>query len=123
MALAGEQMALMGALKISKFNVTFEDGSLTAKLLPRQAEAMGMTADEMIESVPAMIEPYLAMTGNAAFSAQVSAALQAFLKAPGNLTVAIAPSAPVAITELVGTALADPTQLILLLGATVTANK
>jgi hypothetical protein len=116
-------MALMGALKISELKVTFEDASLTAKLLPRQAEAMGMTPDEMIESVPTMIEPYLAMTGSAEFSAQVSAALQAFLKAPGNLTVAISPSAPIAITELVGTALADPTQLISLLGATVTANK
>jgi len=123
MALAGEQMALMGALKISKLKVTFEDASLTAKLLPRQAEAMGMTPDEMIKSVPAMIEPYLAMTGDPVFSAQASVALQAFLKTPGNLTVAISPSAPIAITELVGTALGDPTRLISLLGATVTANE
>ena len=123
MALAGQQMALMGGVKLASFAISFEDGSLTGKLLQKQAEAMGMTPEELIETVPALVQPYLAMTGDPAFSDQAVGALQTFLKSPRNLAIAIAPNAPQAITELVGAALGDPASAIGMLGATVTANR
>jgi hypothetical protein len=122
-AIASDQMALMSAIKVASFRISFEDGSLTAKLLKKQAEAMGMTPEEMVETVPAMVEPFLSMTGDPAFAAQVSEALQTFLRSPGKLTVAVAPSTPLVIKDLVGTALADPASLIGLLGAKVTADQ
>lgn len=122
-AIAGDQMALMSAIKVASVSISFEDGSLTGKLLKKQAEAMGMTPDELIETVPALVQPYLAMTGNPAFGDQAASALQTFLKSPRNLAIAIAPAAPIAIKDLVGSALGDPASAIGMLGATVTANR
>lgn len=123
MALAGEQMAVMGGVKIARFRISFEDGSLTEKVLRKQAETMGMTPDELVETVPALVQPYLAMTGDPAFGDQAASALQTFLKSPRNLAIAIAPAAPIAITDLIGSALGDPASAIGMLGATVTANR
>jgi hypothetical protein len=122
-AIAGDQMALMSAIKVASFSISLEDGSLTGKLLKKQAEAMGMTPEELIETVPALVQPYLAMTGDPAFGDQAASALQTFLKSPRNLAIAIAPAAPIAIKDLVGSALGDPASAIGLLGATVTANR
>jgi hypothetical protein len=82
-----------------------------------------MTQDELIETVPALVQPYLAMTGDPAFGDQAVSALQTFLKSPRNLALAIAPAAPIAIKDLVGSALGDPASAIGMLGATVTANR
>jgi hypothetical protein len=122
-AIAGDQMALMSAIKVASVGISFEDGSLTAKLLKKQAEAMGMTPEELIETVPALVQPYLAMTGDPAFGDQAASALQTFLKSPRNLAIAIAPATPIAIKDLVGSALGDPASAIGMLGATVTANR
>jgi hypothetical protein len=122
-ALASEMMAALVQLQLSSAKLEFEDGALTRQLLTTQAEAMGITPDELAASLPMMLGSYLVMAGNQQFSEQAVTALGTFLANPGRLTLSLGPPQPVAITGLVEAILNAPETIVPLLGANVTANQ
>jgi hypothetical protein len=118
-----EMMAALGKLRLASARLAFEDGAVTRRLLATQAEAMGITTEELAAGLPTMLAGYLAMAGNQQFADQAVSALGAFLANPRNLTLSVGPAQPLPITRLVEAILNAPDQLVPLLGASVTANQ
>jgi hypothetical protein len=121
--LSARMMELLGQLQLSSARIEFEDGAVTRRLLTTQAEAMGITPEELAASLPAMLGGYLAMAGNQQFSDQAISALGAFLANPGKLTLSVGPPQPLPITQFVEAILNAPESIVPLLGAKVTANQ
>ncbi len=121
--LSGEMMAALGQMRIASAKLEFEDGAVTRRLLATQAEAMGVTPEELAASLPAMLGGYLAMAGNQQFADQAISALGAFLANPGKLTLNLGPTQPLAVTQLVEAVLNAPETIVPLLGANITANQ
>jgi hypothetical protein len=69
-----------------------------------------------------MLQLTLMQLNNQAFTDQVVGAVNAFLKDPKSLTVALKPASPVKVEQLMSLNPADPGAAINLLGVSVTAN-
>lgn len=119
---AEKAMALYSAMSIGKAEISFEDASITAKLLPMAAAAMGTDAATFIGTAPAQIQAGMMMFGVPEFSKQASEAVGAYLKDPKSLTITVAPAAPVKIDAIVAAGSANPASIVGLLGLSVTSN-
>ena len=117
-----KMMALMGEMKLASLNAVFEDGKITRRLLEIQAQAMGVTPQELAASAPQMLAPMLDAAGNKAFSEQAVRAAGAFLADPGKLSFSVLPPQPIAAGELVGAMLNAPGSLLAMLNASVAAQ-
>ena len=104
------------------FTFRFEDASITKKLLPMAAAMQGMDEAAMVANAGAMIQMGLMQLNNQDFTNQVVGAVNAFLKDPKSLTIALKPAAPVKVQELMTLNPADPNAAITKLGVSVTAN-
>jgi len=100
----------------------FDDSSITQKLLPMAAAMQGMDVNTLVSNAGAMVQVGLMQLNNPAFTEQVVGAVNAFLKEPKSITVAMKPQAPVKVQELMGLDPANPGAAITQLGVTVTAN-
>ena len=110
------------AITFNGFMLRFEDASITKKLLPLAAAMQGMDEATMVANAGAMLQLGLAQLNNQAFTQQVVEAVNAFLKDPKSLTVAVKPPAPVKVIELMSLNPADPGAAIAKLGVSVSAN-
>lgn len=109
-------------ISLGHFTFRFEDASLTKRLLPMAAAMQGMDEAAMVANAGAMLQLSLMQLNNQAFTDQVVGAVNAFLKDPKSLTVALKPAAPVKVEQLMSLNPADPGAAITLLGVSVTAN-
>jgi hypothetical protein len=117
--------ALMPQLQnvsFGSFTFRFEDASLTKRLLPMAAAMQGMDEAAMVANAGAMVQLGLMQLNNQAFTDQVVGAVNAFLKDPKSITVALKPAAPVKVQQLMTLNPANPGAVINLLGVSVTAN-
>ena len=126
-AQSGDQAKLKGALiqllsaKIVSLKLRFEDASLTKRVMPVAAKAMGMPVEALAPNAAAMVQIGLAKLQSPEFTKQVVAAISAYLANPKTITASAKPAQPMAGAQLFGMA-ASPKQLIEALGVTVTAN-
>jgi hypothetical protein len=110
-------------ITISGFSLRFEDNSITKKVLPLAAAAMGMPSpDAFAANAGAMVQMSLVQLNNQAFTEQVTGAVNAFLKDPKSITISVKPPAPLKVQELMMLNPANPGEAIGKLGITVTAN-
>jgi hypothetical protein len=120
-----DMAALMPQLmnvSFGQFKLRFEDASITKKLLPVIAKMQGMDEAMMISSAGAMVQLGMMQLKNQALTDQVVGAVNAFLKDPKSITVAMKPAQPVAVQNLMALNPADPAAAITMLGVSVTAN-
>jgi hypothetical protein len=110
------------AVSLNGASIRFEDDSITKKLLPMLAAMQGMDEATLVQSAGPMLQMGLMQLNNPEFATQVAGAVNAFLKEPKSLTVALKPASPVKVEQLMGLNPGDPAAAISLLGVTVTSN-
>ncbi len=118
-------MALMPQLQnisLGHFSFRFEDDSLTKRLLPMAAAMQGMDEATLVANAGAMLQMGLMALRNQAFTDQVVGAVNAFLKDPKSITIALKPAAPIKVQQMMTLNPSDPGAAINLLGVSVTAN-
>lgn len=123
---SAEGMAMLGLLQQLTFNgasVRFDDDSLTGKVLDYVAKQQGMSAKDIANQAKAIMPFGMAQLNNPELTAQVTAAVSAFLDDPKSLEIAAEPGSPVPFAQLMATGMANPLDLPKTLGLTVTANE
>ncbi|BBE70655.1 hypothetical protein [Oharaeibacter diazotrophicus] len=113
---------LITKLTLSDASLTYEDASLTGRVLDMQAKQMGQEKEAFVGQITAALPMMLAALQNPPFQDKVAAAAGAFLKDPKNLQITVAPEKPVPVAEIVGTAQTAPQTLPDALKADVQAN-
>ncbi len=119
-------LAVMGMMQQLTFNnlaVRFDDASLTNKVLDMVASQQGMTRDQMVQGVQAMLPFALSQLNNPEFQKSVTEAVSLYLADPRNIEIAARPSNPVPFASLVGAAMGAPQSLPNVLNVTVSANQ
>lgn len=109
-------------VSLGGFKVRFDDASITKKLLPLIARMQGMDEAAMVANAGAMMQLSLMQLKNQAFTDQVVAAVNAFLKDPKSFTVSFQPAAPVKVQQLMTLDPSNPGAAVDVLGVSVTAN-
>ncbi len=109
-------------VSLSGFTVRFEDASITKKVLPIIAQMQGMDEAAMVANAGAMMQLSLMQLKNQAFTDQVVAAVNTFLKDPKSFTVSFKPAAPVKVEQVMSLDPANPGAAVDVLGVAVTAN-
>lgn len=109
-------------VSLSGFTVRFEDASITKKILPIIAQMQGMDEAAMVANAGAMMQLSLMQLRNQAFTDQVVAAVNTFLKDPKSFTVSFKPAAPVKVEQVMSLDPANPGAAVDVLGVAVTAN-
>ena len=100
----------------------FEDASITKKVLPIIARMQGMDEAAMVANAGAMMQLSLMQLKNQAFTDQVVAAVNTFLKDPRSFTVSFQPAVPIKIQQLMTLDPNNPGAAVDVLGVSVTAN-
>ncbi|MCW5716689.1 MAG: hypothetical protein KIS68_02545 [Bauldia sp.] len=115
-ALAPEQLRLGGA------QVLVTDETVADRLFAWTAEGTNTPAaqyrDEFIRGLPFL----LGVMMDRDLAARISPALQQFLRTPGTLTLDVAPAEPVPFAAIIDTITRAPTEILELLGITMTAE-
>ena len=115
-------MPLVQGIEVSRVRMRFEDQSITKKILPMIAAMQGMDEATLKASAGAIVQLGLAELKNPAFTAQVVAAVNAFLNDPRSITITAKPAQPVTVMQLMQLDPANPGAAIDQLGVSVTAN-
>lgn len=113
---------LLNQLTLKSISFTFNDASLTGRVLDMQGQAQGVSGAEFAEQISAMLPLLLGQLQNPAFQTEVANAVGTFLREPGSLTVDAAPGEPVAFMALAGMAMMAPQTLPEMLGIRISAN-
>ena len=109
-------------VSLSGLTFRFEDASITKKVLPLIARMQGMDEAAMVANAGAMMQLSLMQLKNQAFTDQVVAAVNTFLKDPKSFTVSFKPAAPVKVQQLMSLDPNNPGAAVDVLGVSVTAN-
>ena len=115
-------MPLVQGVSISHVRFRFEDQSITKKVLPILAAMQGMDEATLKQSAGAIVQLGLAELKNPAFTAQVVAAVNAYLNDPQSITVLAKPAQPVTVQQIMQLDPGNPGAAIDQLGVSVTAN-
>ncbi|MGV8839745.1 MAG: hypothetical protein ACWA6X_05520 [Bauldia sp.] len=114
--LAPEQLRLGGA------QLLVTDETVANRLFAWTAEGTNTPAeqyrDEFIRGLPFLLSVMM----DRDLAAQISPALQQFLRTPGTLSLTVAPTEPVPLAEIIDTLTRAPTDLLQLLGVTMVAE-
>ena len=118
-----QAQALMFTLNLKSldFELLNDGGVQTALAL--YAQMVGAGEDALKEQLLLQLGAMLGQVGNDAFSDQVMTAARAFVDDPQSLSIRVAPSAPVPVTQIMSDAMAAPDALPERLGITVEANR
>jgi hypothetical protein len=122
---SAQGLAMFGLMQQMTFHgatITFEDDSMTGKVLDHVAAEQNMERNDIANLATAVLPLYLAQLDNPEFSEQVTAAVSAFLENPGSFTISAEPADPVPFALLFAGAMTAPQSLVEQLGVTVTAN-
>lgn len=117
-------MGLMGLaqrMSIKGISLRFEDDSLTEKVLDYAGKKNGADAEQMKNTIKAMLPMMLAQWQLTSLQTTVPAAVNAFLDDPKSLTIKAVPPEPVAVPMLFG-AIMNPASLVDILSVQVTSN-
>ncbi|MBB4007518.1 hypothetical protein [Allorhizobium taibaishanense] len=111
-----QQMSFLGA------DIRFDDAGITERALAYAGSQQGVSGKDMGQMVKAMVPLMLAQAKLGDFQNVVTAAVNAYIDNPKNLTVSATPEKPVPFPMIVGAAMGAPETLPKVLGAKVTAN-
>lgn len=123
---SAQGLALLGMLQGLTFasaTIRFDDDGLTQKALDYAGKQQGMTAVDAANQTKAVVPFMLAQLQNPEFTAQVSAAVNAFIDNPKSIEIAAKPATPQPFAMLLAAGMGDPKMLITTLGVTVKANE
>ena len=118
-------MAMMGLVQQLTFNnasITFEDASITKKLLDYAGKEQGVTGDQLAQSLKGMVPLMIAQLNMPDLQNQISAAVNTYLDDPKSLKISAEPKEPVPFPMIMGAAMGAPQTIPQVLGVSVTAN-
>ncbi|EYR80680.1 MULTISPECIES: hypothetical protein [unclassified Shinella] len=118
-------MSMMGLVQQLTFNsasISFEDASITKKLLDYAGSEQGVSGDQMAQSLKGLIPIMLAQLNMPDLQNQIAEAANAYLDDPKSITISAEPKEPVPFPMIMGAAMGAPQTIPQVLGVTVTAN-
>jgi hypothetical protein len=123
---SAESMAMLGLLQQLTFNsasIRFDDDSLTNKVLDYVGKQQGMSGKDIANQAKAIVPFGMAQLNNPELTAQVTAAVSAYLDSPKSIEISAEPASPVPFALIMAGAMANPADLTKTLGVTVNANE
>ena len=118
-------MSMMGLVQQLTFNsasISFEDASITKKLLDYAGGEQGVSGDQMAQSLKGLVPIMIAQLNMPDLQNQISAAVNTYLDDPKSLTISAEPKEPVPFPMIMGAAMGAPQTIPQVLGVTITAN-
>ncbi len=122
-ALGMSMMGLMQQLSFNSAKISFNDASLTKKVLDVVGAEQGVTGEQMAQSLKGMAPLMIAQLNMPELQNQISQAINTYLDDPKSLTITAAPAAPVPFPMIMGAAMGAPNTIPQVLGVTVKANE
>jgi len=116
-------LGLMQQLTFTGAEISFNDDSLTGKVLDYFASQQGQTPQVIANQAKAVVPFMMMQLNNPEFTQMVTTAVSAFLDDPQSLKITARPTAPVPFALIVAGAMSAPQGLPQQLGVTVTANE
>jgi len=119
-------MAMMGLVQQLTFNnasISFDDASITKKLLDYAGGEQGVTGEQMAQSLKGLVPIMIAQLNMPDLQNQISAAVNTYLDDPKSLKISAEPKEPVPFPMIMGAAMGAPQTIPQVLGVTVTANQ
>ena len=116
-------MGLMQQLTFTSATISFDDASLTGRLLEFAGKKQGVTGEQMAQAAKGMLPLVVGQLGVPALQSQIIAAANVYLENPKNLSVTAKPASPVPFPQIMGAGMGDPRQLVDLLNVQITANE
>lgn len=98
-------------LEFVSARLILDDDSITSRAIAMQAEAAGITPDQLRTQLKSAVPFFLMMMQDAAFQGQIAPTLQAFIDNPGSLTMTLRPRRPLPLFELIDAASNAPQRL------------
>jgi hypothetical protein len=123
---SAEGMAMLGLLQQLTFNsasIRFDDDSLTNKVLDYVGKQQGMSGKDIANQAKAIVPFGMAQLNNPELTAQVTAAVSAYLDDPKSLEISAEPEQPVPFALIMAGAMSNPADLTKTLAVSVTANE
>jgi hypothetical protein len=123
---SAQGMAMLGLMQQMTLNgasFTFEDDSLTGKVLEFIGKQQGMSASDIANQAKAIVPFLTGQLNHPELATQVSTAVNAYLDDPQNLEIAAEPAAPVPFAAIAAAGMGNPLELTKTLGVTVKANQ
>lgn len=121
-ALGMSMMGLVQQLTFNSASITFEDASLTRKLLDFAGAEQGVSGDQMAQSLKGLVPIMIAQLNMPDLQNQISTAVNTYLDDPRSLRISADPTNPVPFPMIIGAAMGAPQTIPQVLGVTVTAN-
>ena len=118
-------MSMMGLVQQLTFNsasISFEDASITKKLLDYAGGEQGVSGDQMAQSLKGLVPIMLAQLNMPELQNQIAAAVNTYIDDPKSITISAEPKEPVPFPMIMGAAMGAPNTIPQVLGVTVTAN-
>lgn len=119
-------MSMLGMLQQLTFNsaeISFNDASLTKKVLDVVGAEQGVSGDQMAQSLKGLVPLMIAQLNMPELQNQISQAVNTYLDDPKSLKITAAPENPVPFPMIMGAAMGAPNTIPQVLGVTVTANQ
>lgn len=101
----------LSSLLFTRGKLAIEDKSIVERAVGMQAKKMNVEPDKFRQQIAGALPLFLMALRNPGFQAKLAPALQAFIKAPGTMTITAAPTTPVPVTTLIETAEKSPQKL------------
>lgn len=99
------------SLLFTRGKLAIEDKSIVERAVGMQAKKMNVEPDKFRQQIAGALPLFLMVLKNPGFQAKLAPALQAFIKAPGTMTITAAPATPVPVMQLIETANSAPQKL------------
>lgn len=115
-------MAMMSQIALNNMSLTFEDKSLTDRMLTIQAAKMGMAKSDLAQMLPTIIPRYAMVLQNPEFIGMLAGNVAKFLDNPGDISIHASPPQPVPLTTIMITGATQPEAIINLLNVGIEAN-
>ncbi len=121
-AVGAQMTEALKELSLVSASLSYEDGGIARKAMAQQAAALGISEKDFVALGAQMANERLQAIEPKALAASVSSAFKHFIADPRSVTVLLSPAGPVAITDLVGDAIASKEKLVERLGLAIEVN-
>jgi len=118
-----EAMALLQNVTIENAKIRLDDASLTGRILDQEAQKAGVETPQYVAGLTGSLPLMLGMLQNKELEGQVAQAVTEYLTTPGSLELNAAPSAPVPLSQIMGTAMLAPQMIPQILSVGIAANQ
>ncbi|MCX5493444.1 hypothetical protein OSH11_01875 [Kaistia dalseonensis] len=115
--------AALPSLMFSRGKIVVQDHSVVDRAIGMQAKKMNQTPEKFRQQVVGALPLFMMVLKNPGFQAKLAPALQAFIRAPGTMTITSEPNPPVPVSKLIETANTTPQKLPDLLSLDIQAAK